>query len=106
MAPDPSSSTGEVKSNNQLATGASKAGSGWQESIDNHMTMMAGNGKQQERTCNDQGNDKDGKGGKGDDDNNEGAGQQGGQGWQGPWRWQQGWRVTKRAMATEAEQWQ
>jgi hypothetical protein len=32
MAPDPPPSTGEVKNNNQLAMGASKVGSGWQES--------------------------------------------------------------------------
>jgi hypothetical protein len=38
-----------VKNNNQLATGASKASSGWQESVNNHMTMMVGDDKQQER---------------------------------------------------------
>ncbi len=37
-----------MKSNNQLATGASKAGGGWQESIDNHRAMTAGDDKQQE----------------------------------------------------------
>jgi hypothetical protein len=35
-------STGGVKDNNQLATGASKAGGGWQESINNHTTTTAG----------------------------------------------------------------
>ncbi len=43
MAPDPSLSTGEVKNNNQLATEASKVGSGWQESANNHMITTAGN---------------------------------------------------------------
>jgi hypothetical protein len=45
MAPDPPPSAGEVKSNNQLATGASKAGGGWQESVNNHTAMTAGDGK-------------------------------------------------------------
>ena len=31
------------KNNNQLATGAAKAGSGRQESIENHMVMTTGN---------------------------------------------------------------
>jgi hypothetical protein len=30
------------KNNNQLATGAAKAGSGRQESVENHMVMMMG----------------------------------------------------------------
>jgi hypothetical protein len=33
MAPDPPLSAGEVKINNRVATGASKVGSGWQESV-------------------------------------------------------------------------
>ncbi len=37
-----------MKSNNQLATGASKAGGGWQESVDNHTAMTVGDDKQQE----------------------------------------------------------
>jgi hypothetical protein len=32
-----------------------KAGSGWKESIDNHMTMTVGNNKQQEQAANDEG---------------------------------------------------
>jgi hypothetical protein len=31
--------------NIQLVTGASKVGGGWQESIDDHSTMMVGNDK-------------------------------------------------------------
>jgi hypothetical protein len=31
------------KKNNQLTMGASKVGGGWQESIDDHTTTMAGN---------------------------------------------------------------
>jgi hypothetical protein len=47
MPPDPPSA-GEVKNNNQIATRASKVGVGWQESIDDHTTMMmmADNNKQ------------------------------------------------------------
>jgi hypothetical protein len=102
MAPDPPLPAREVKSNNQLATRASKAGGGWQERVNDHMTTTAGDDKQQEHVCNDEGNNEDGKGSKGNGDNNEGAGHQGGQGWQGPWHWQQGWHATKRAMVTEA----
>jgi hypothetical protein len=40
---------GEVKNNNQLLTGASKVGGGWQESIDDHITTMAGDDERQER---------------------------------------------------------
>jgi hypothetical protein len=32
----------DVKNNNQLAMGASKAGNGWQESIDDHRTTTVG----------------------------------------------------------------
>ncbi len=78
MAPDPPPSAGEVTSNNQLAAGMPKAGGGWRESVDDHTATMVGNGKQQERACDDEGNDEDGKGGKGDGNNKEGAGQQGG----------------------------
>jgi hypothetical protein len=45
MAQDPPPSTGEVKNNNQLAMGASKVSGGWQESINNHTTVMAGDDK-------------------------------------------------------------
>jgi hypothetical protein len=62
--------------NNQLATGASKAGSGRQESIDDHTAMTAGNDKQQEHAADDDGSNEEGKGGKGDNDGNEGGGQQ------------------------------
>jgi hypothetical protein len=43
MAPDPPPSAGEVKNNNQLATVASKAGDGWWESVNDHMTTTVGN---------------------------------------------------------------
>ncbi len=43
MAPDPPPSAGEVKNNNQLVTGASKVGGGWQENIKNHTTRTLGN---------------------------------------------------------------
>jgi hypothetical protein len=46
MAPDSPPSMGEVKNNNQLAMGTSKAGSGWQESVDGHKTMTAGEDEQ------------------------------------------------------------
>jgi hypothetical protein len=36
-------SMGEVKTNNQLAMGVSKAGGGWQESINRHTAMLASN---------------------------------------------------------------
>jgi hypothetical protein len=87
MAPDPPLSAGEVKSNNQLAVGMPKAGSGWQESVNNHTATMVGDNKQQEHALDDVGNNKDCEGDKGNGDSEEGAGQQGGQGWQGPWRW-------------------
>ncbi len=67
-----------MKSNNQLAAGMPKAGGGWQESIDNHTAMTVGNNERRERACDDEGNDEDCEGGKGDGDNEEGAGQQGG----------------------------
>ncbi len=88
MDPDPPLSAAEVKSNNQLAAGMPKASGGWQESVNSHTAKMVGDDKRRERARNDEGNDKDCKGGKGDGDNKEGAGQQGGQGWQGPWHWQ------------------
>ena len=80
MAPDPSLSTGEVKNNNQLAMGAPKAGSGWQESVKGHANTTAGNDEQQEHVQDNEGSNKDGKGRKGDGDNNEGVRQQIGQG--------------------------
>ena len=88
MASDPPPSVGEVKSNNQLATGASKARGGWQESIDNHTATTVGDDERREGARDDEGNDEDCEGGKGDGDNKEGAGQQRGRGWQGPWHWQ------------------
>jgi hypothetical protein len=74
-----------VKNNNQLATGASKAGGGWQESVKDHTTMTVGNEEQQEHVADDEGNNKEGEGSKGDGDGNEGAVQQRGKGGQGPW---------------------
>ncbi len=53
---------------NQLVMGASKAGGGWQESVDDHLTMTAGNDKQLELVADDDGSDKEGEGGKGDSD--------------------------------------
>jgi hypothetical protein len=55
----------------------SKAGIGWQESVDNHTATMVGNEEQQEHGADNEGNDKEGKGGKGNGDSDEGAGQQG-----------------------------
>ncbi len=116
MAQDPPLSAGEVKNNNQLAMGASKAGSGWQESIDNHTTTMAGDNKWWEYATDDEGKDsnKEGKGGKGmakairvtgdekGKGNKEGNGiiDKGGVWWQGQWwqqreQWQQGWRASE-----------
>jgi hypothetical protein len=60
--------------NNQSATGATKAGSGWQESIDKVTTRP-----RRWATTNNNSN-KEGKGGKGDGDGNEGGGQGRGQG--------------------------
>jgi hypothetical protein len=54
-----------VKNNNQLSTGVPKVGGGWQESVDNHMTMMVGNDKQLEHAADDEGSNKEGKEGKG-----------------------------------------
>jgi hypothetical protein len=87
MAPDPPPCAGDVKTNIQLAKGVSKAGGGWQGSINNHTTMTTGDDEQQERAVNDEGSNKGGKGGKGDGDGDKGGGQQRGQGRQGPWRW-------------------
>jgi hypothetical protein len=66
------------------------------------MTTMVGNDIQQEHTSDGNGSDEEGKDGKGDGDGNEGAGRQRWQGRHGPWRWQRGWRATKRVMATAA----
>ena len=51
-----------------------KAGGGWQESVNDHTATTVGNDKRRERVRNDEGNDKDCEGGKGDGDNEEGAG--------------------------------
>ncbi len=48
-------------------------GGGWGKSVDDHMTTTAGNDKQQERVADDEGSDKEGEGGKGDGDYNEGG---------------------------------
>ncbi len=66
MAPSPPPSAGEVKNNNELATGALKVGGGWQESIGDHTTMMAGNDKQPERAADVEGSNNEGEGGNGD----------------------------------------
>jgi hypothetical protein len=57
---------------NQPATGATKAGSGWQESVDNHTTTMVGNNERQEHVTDDEESNKEGKG----------------NGQRGQWRWQ------------------
>jgi hypothetical protein len=75
---------GGVKNNNQQAKGASKVGSGWQESTGNHTTTTACSNEQQECAANDEGGDKEGEGDKGNVDGNEGVRQQRGQGKQGP----------------------
>jgi hypothetical protein len=66
----------EKANNNQPATGLTKAGGGWRESINqgDRMTTMVGNNKQQECVADDDGSNKKGKGGKGDGDGNEGGG--------------------------------
>jgi hypothetical protein len=56
--------------------GASKVGGGWQESVNDHTTTTAGNNKGQEHVADDEGSDKEDKGGKGDGDYNEGGAQQ------------------------------
>jgi hypothetical protein len=56
MAPDPL----------QLAKGESKVGGGWQESVDDHTTTVAGEEEQCEHAADVEGSDKEGKGGKGD----------------------------------------
>ncbi len=62
--------------NNQLATGASKVGSGRRESIDNHTITKAVDYEQREHAADDDGSDREGEGGKGDGDGNEGSRQQ------------------------------
>ncbi len=74
MDPDPPLSAAEMKSNNQLAAGMLKGGGGWRDSVDDHTATMVGDDKRREHARNDEGNDKDCKGGKGDGDNEEGAG--------------------------------
>jgi hypothetical protein len=66
---------GEVKNINKLATGASKVGTGWQESANDHTTTMAGKDKQQKHAVDDEGRKEEGKGGKEDGDGNEDDGQ-------------------------------
>jgi hypothetical protein len=56
-------------------TGASKVGGGWQESIDHHRITTVSNNEQQERAADDECSNKEGKGGKGDGDYNEGGAQ-------------------------------
>jgi hypothetical protein len=66
IAPDSPSSTGEVKNNDQLSTGASKVGGGWQESVDSHTTTTTGNSEQLEHVVDDAGSNKEVEDGKGD----------------------------------------
>ncbi len=60
--------------NNQPAMGAPKAGGGLGESVDDHKITMAGDAERRERAADDEGSDKEGKGGKGDGDDDEGGG--------------------------------
>ncbi len=64
-----------------------KVGGGWRESVNDHTATTVGDDERQERVLDHVGNDEDCEGGKGDGDNEEGSGQQGGRGWQGSWRW-------------------
>ncbi len=48
-------------------------GGGWQESVDDHMTTTVGDNKRREHAADDEGSNKEGKGGKGDGDYNEGG---------------------------------
>ncbi len=50
-------------------------GGGWQESIDHHRITTVSNNEQQERAADDECSNKEGKGGKGDGDYNEGGAQ-------------------------------
>jgi hypothetical protein len=70
---DPLSLKALNNDNNQLATGASKAGSGWQESINDRRTTTVGNNEQQEHAADDDRSNNKGKGGKDDGDGNEGG---------------------------------
>ncbi len=83
MRPQTPPLAGEVKNKNQLATGASKVDGGWQESIDDRMTMTVGDEEQREREADDEGSNKEGESGKGDGDGDEGGGRRREQGWQG-----------------------
>jgi hypothetical protein len=73
--PRPPLSMGGVKNNNQQAKGASNEGGGWQERVKDHMTTMVGNKGQQVRAADDEGINKEGNGGKGNCDGDEGGGQ-------------------------------
>jgi hypothetical protein len=66
----------QIKNNNKLRTRLSKVGGGWRKSINDHRTMTAGNDKQREPAVDDEGSNKEGKGGKGDGDYNESGLQQ------------------------------
>jgi hypothetical protein len=63
---------------NQLSMGGMKAGSGWQEDIDEvttrSTTTTAGDNEQQEHAADGDGSKEESKDGKGDGDGNEGAG--------------------------------
>jgi hypothetical protein len=54
----------------------SKVGGGWQESVNNHTATTVGDDERRVRACDDEGNNEDCEGSKGDGDNEEGAGQQ------------------------------
>ncbi len=67
----------------------------------NHTTTTVGNDEGREPAADDDGSDKEGEGEKGNGDGNEGGGRQRGRGRRREgWHWRQGWRATKRAMAT------
>ncbi len=76
-----------MKNINQQVKGAPKVGSGWQESIADHMTTTMGDDEHQEHVADDEGSNQEGKSGKGGGGGNEGGRQQRGQGRQGPSCW-------------------
>ncbi len=67
----------------QLTSDGTNKGGQWlsrEHRQGNHMTTMVGDNKQQERAADDDGSDKEGKGGKGDGEGNEVGGGRRGQG--------------------------
>ncbi len=72
----------EGKQQSSTSNGINKGGQ-WlarERQQGNHTTMTVGNNKGREHAADDDGSNKEGKGGQGDGDGNEGGGQQRGQG--------------------------